>query len=372
MSSALVNTYPTYPFELVSGKGVHVYDQEGNQYLDLYGGHAVCGLGHNPAQVIEAIKEQASKLMFYSNLNAMKLRNKTAEKLIEFSNSGLSSVFFCNSGAEANENALKLAIKLTSRSKLLALKGGFHGRTTLASLVTDNDKWHKELHNWQGEVEFIEQNNLDEISKIDTSTAAVILEPIQSMAGAIKLNNDFLIALRKQTEKVGSMLIFDEIQTGMGRTGKAFVSGSSGVVPDMLTSAKALGSGFPVAAMLVSKEIATEIQIADLGSTFGGGPLAMAAVLATIETIEENNLISNAKHIGTFAKEIIEAEVHGQGCLLGIKLEKQAAKEINQTLREKKILCGLSQNPQVLRLLPALTIQEEHIKQFAQTLKEVS
>ena len=202
----------------------------------------------------------------------MESRERAAQAIIDFADCGLSKVFFCNSGAEANENALKLALKLTGRSKFVAFEGAFHGRTTIASCVTDNEKWQEDLHDWAGPVARLERNNFDQLDSIDSDVAAVILEPIQSMAGVAAFSEDYLEALRAKTKEVGALLIFDEVQTGVGRTGVPFVSGSCGVTPDMMTAAKALGSGVPVGALVMTEEVGGELKFGDLGSHFWRRP----------------------------------------------------------------------------------------------------
>lgn len=372
--SVLVDTYAQFPFKLVRGEGVFVYDESGKRYLDFYGGHAVSLLGHSPKEIVQAITKQAETLMFYSNVAAMEIRETAAKALVEFCPPQLHHVFFCNSGAEAIENALKLSIEQTGRSRIAALKGGFHGRTLLASAVTDNEKWHARLKAWMGPVLRLHPNVEENISVIDETIASVIVEPIQSIAGVVVLTQSYLQALRERCDQVGAMLIFDEIQTGMGRTGVPFVAGSCGVLPDMMTLAKGLASGFPIGALLMNERVSSKVQIGDLGSTFGGGPVAMAAMLRTVELIGEQSLVENAKKIGEVVKSScvlpgIE-EVRGEGCLLGLRFA-QDAKPIYQSLLKKNIITGTSGDSRVLRLLPPITIQEEQVAMLREALGEI-
>ncbi|MCI5065016.1 aminotransferase class III-fold pyridoxal phosphate-dependent enzyme [bacterium] len=396
-NSHLVDTYPQYPFEITSGKGPYVFDGEGNRYLDLYGGHAVCALGHCEPRIAARIAAQAEKLFFYSNLTKLRIRDEAAEALIRFADSSLHSVFFCNSGAEANENALKLAVQTTGRSKLVAFSGGWHGRTTMAAAVTDDPRWHAKTPGWTGEVLFLTPSNKEQLSRIDTSCAAVIIEPIQSIGGAREISDDFLAALRERTKDTGTLLIFDEVQTGVGRTAVPYVSGHGlnirrhiegvreQVAADMVTSAKSLANGFPVGALLMSDELARTICFGDLGSTFGGGPLAAAAVKETIDIIQEQHLMERVLQTEDRIRQIVAEvpflkEVRGRGCLLGIQvalsqsdlvkligeegfttqISNSSAKVLVQKLREQHILAGVSGVSDVMRLLPPYIITEEH------------
>ncbi|MCB0329947.1 MAG: aspartate aminotransferase family protein [Bdellovibrionales bacterium] len=377
----LVDTYPQYPFEITRGEGVYVFDDSGNRYLDMYGGHAVCSLGHCNSRIAEAISRQAEKLFFYSNLTKLSIRDEAAETLVRFADSHLSSLFFCNSGAEANENALKLAVQLTGRSRLVSLKGGWHGRTTMAAAVTDDPKWHAKTPGWTGDVLFLAPNDSQDLQKIDEQCAAVIVEPLQSIGGVYEITNDYLLQLRERTKKSGTLLIFDEVQTGVGRTGAPYVNGhgqagtNKEVCADMSTSAKSLANGFPIGALLLSPEIASEIQLGDLGSTFGGGPLAMAALQETLTIIQESNLQEHVRDIEMYLRESISqiplvTEVRGHGCLLGLKLSIEA-KQVVGKLRDFNILAGTSGVADVMRLLPPYIIEKEHIDELVTALTKI-
>ncbi|NBW39398.1 aminotransferase class III-fold pyridoxal phosphate-dependent enzyme [bacterium] len=380
----LVNTYPQYPFEITHGSGAYVTGSDGNTYLDLYGGHAVCALGHNHPRIQQAIACQSEKLFFYSNLTRLSIRNKAAEALLTFANNRMSSLFFCNSGAEANENALKLAVQLTGRSRIVAFKGGWHGRTTMAAAATDDPSWHAKTPGWTGNVLFLEPNNIAELEKIDQTCAAVIIEPIQSIGGVNTIENEFLIALRQQTSKTGTLLIFDEVQTGVGRTGVPYVNGhghrdssmlTHGIEADMSTTAKSLANGFPVGAVLFTAEIAQEIALGDLGSTFGGGPLASAAVLETISIISNEHLMERVQRFEDAIRSELSCcslvqEIRGHGCLLGLVLSAPAQRVVTG-LRDKRILAGTSGVSNVMRLLPSYQVEETHAKQLAEALADI-
>ena len=368
----LLSTYAPYPFEVVKANGCYIYDKSGNQYLDLYGGHCVALLGHNPKIISDALIEQSQQIFFYSMAANIPIREEAAKSLAQYTPKSLQKFFFCNSGAEANENALKLCIQKKQRKKLLAFKGGWHGRSLFCMSVTDDKAWHQSLLGWNGPVDFLELNNIESLDKITDEVAGVILEPIQSIGGINVANNDFLKALRAQCSKVGAWLIFDEIQTGIGRTGKPFVAESCGVTPDMMTMAKGLASGFPLAALAVSEEVEKSLKPGDLGSTYGAGPMAMAALKASFDHINKIQIHNHAEKIGEYAKKTLSklpmvSEVRGSGLLLGLLLDK-SAKEYQSKLLDKKILTGTSGHPNVLRLLPPLIIDESHIDQLAQNL----
>ncbi|HQH28111.1 MAG TPA: aminotransferase class III-fold pyridoxal phosphate-dependent enzyme, partial [Oligoflexia bacterium] len=346
----------------------------GNKYLDFYGGHCVCCLGHSPREVADAIAAQAKELLFYSNLAPMPVREKAADKLIQFAANGFTKVFFCNSGGEANENALKIAIKATGRQKIAAFKGAFHGRTLLALGATDNAKWHGQYAGWVGEVERFEPNTAESLAQIDGQTAAVILEPIQSIGGCTVFEPDYLRALKEACDKHGALLIYDEVQTGMGRTGSPFVSGHWAVLPHMATLAKGLAGGFPIGAVMMTREVADSISPGDIAATFGGGPLAMAAMGATVCCLKKYNLVGHAAEIEHYVRRKFTVsqvtEIRGKGCLLGLVLDREA-KPVQQALFKKGIITGLNSNPHLLHLLPPLTIQFEHVDLLHQALIEV-
>jgi acetylornithine/succinyldiaminopimelate/putrescine aminotransferase len=350
-----------------SAKGSWVYDKKGNKYLDLYGGHAVSLLGHSPEALVDAIEEQGKRLYFYSALGNIEIRDETAKKLISFTRSNLKKVFFCNSGAEANENALKLALQKKKRNKLIGFKGGWHGRTLLCMSVTDDPSWHSSMPKWFGPTDFCILNDESSLNKIDEDTAAVIIEPIQSMSGVNVASIDFLKALKNRCKDVGAWLILDEIQTGLSRTGVPFIS--SLINPDMATSAKGLASGYPLGALMMSDEI--EINPGDLGSTFGGGPMAMAALNKTLSILPglEKNALLIEEELRSGLNSPVLKEIRGKGCLLGLKLTKKA-KDVQSILIEKGFLTGTSGDPYVLRLLPPITISTDEVRLFIKVFNE--
>jgi acetylornithine/succinyldiaminopimelate/putrescine aminotransferase len=353
---------------------MHVWDAEGRRYIDFYGGHCVCCLGHSPTPVAEAIAEQARTLMFYSNLAPSPIREEAAKAIVDYASNGLTKVFFCNSGAEANENALKIAIKSTGRRKIAAFTGSFHGRTLLALGATDNRGWHQLFPGWVGEVVRLTPNRLDDLSRIDDSIGAVILEPIQSIGGCTVFESAYLSELRRVCSRHGVLLIFDEVQTGLGRTGYPFASGHWGVLPDMMTLAKGVAAGFAAGAVVMTEAIADAISAGDIAATFGGGPMACAAVKATVRALKAENLASHAAEMERYVRERFVlpeiTEVRGKGLLLGLVLDRPA-KPVQKALFGKGIITGLNSNPALLHLLPPLVVQKAHFDELHSALEEV-
>ena len=372
-------TYKKMPIVAESGSGVWLYAADGQKYLDLYGGHAVAGTGHSHPHVVAALREQADKLLFYSNLVYSAARARAAEKLAAIAPARLKKVFFCNSGTEANENAMRMARLATGREKVITFSGGFHGRTADAISATFLGKY-RELGrpNVPGHVA-AEFGDLASVRALaDDSIAAIMLEPIQSMAGVKMAAPQFYAGLRRLCDEHGIVLIYDEVQTGVGRTGEWFFAGNdagAGVVPDIITLAKALGSGIPVGACLVSEGIAAHIKENDLGTTFGGGMMAMAAVTATLEAIEQDDMLANVKIVEAHLRQSLASspaivEIDGKGFLLGLRFKEKAA-EIHRALLERQIITGTSSDPQVLRLLPPLCLAKPEVDLFVNTLSQV-
>jgi acetylornithine aminotransferase/acetylornithine/N-succinyldiaminopimelate aminotransferase len=371
-------TYKKMPIVAERGEGVWIYTTEGDRYLDLYGGHAVAGTGHCHPHVVQAIRAQAEQLLFYSNLVYSSARARAAEKLVSIAPASLAKAFFCNSGTEANENAMRMARMATGREQIVTFSGGFHGRTADAISATFLGKY-RELGkpNVPGhlQAEFGDIGSARMIA--DETVAAIMLEPIQSMAGVRMADQRFYRELRELCDERGIMLIYDEVQTGVGRTGDWFFAGSAagdGVVPDVITLAKALGSGIPVGACLVGEQIAARIKENDLGTTFGGGMVAMAAVNATLEAIEMDRMLENVKTIEAYLREQLRkvdrvVAVHGRGFLLGIEFAEKAA-PVHQMLLERKIITGTSSDPKVLRLLPPLCLQKAEVDLFVSALEQ--
>jgi len=356
----LLPTYAPYPFPLVSGRGEQVFDADGNAYLDFYGGHCVAGTGHCHPRVAGALAAQARQLMFYSAAARLQVRDEAARVLVGFAPEGLASVFFCNSGAEANESALKVAVQLTGRHRFVAFTGSFHGRTLLALSVSDAPELKKSLMPILPPVEFLPFGDEAALAAADFSAvAAVVVEPIQSMAGVSTTTSAWFMALQEKCRRAGALLIFDEVQTGMGRLGTPFAAQLYGVTPDMLTLAKSIASGLPMGALLMSPVVAGALKSGDLGSTFGGGPLACAALIATLEVLHEENLMANAsaqeQRIRAALAGSCISEVRGTGLLLGLKAGRHAA-ALKKYLQAQRILVGGSTDPEVLRLMPPLTV----------------
>ena len=372
-------TYKKMPVVAARGEGVWLYTSEGEKFLDLYGGHAVAGTGHCHPHVVKAIQKQAAQLLFYSNLVYSETRAMAAEKLISVAPAPLAKVFFCNSGTEANENAMRIARMNTGREKIITFSGGFHGRTADAISATFLGKY-RELGkpNVPGHLE-AKFGDIESVRALaDETVAGVMLEPIQSMAGVKTAPPEFFTELRALCDELGMLLIFDEVQTGIGRTGTWFFAGSElagHVVPDIVTLAKALGSGVPVGACLVTENAAAAIKENDLGTTFGGGMLAMAAVSATLEAIESDGMLDNVTKVEAYLREQLKnvksvVAVHGNGFLLGIEFTGKAA-EVHKALLERKIITGTSSNPQTLRLLPPLSMSAENVDMFINALREI-
>jgi acetylornithine/N-succinyldiaminopimelate aminotransferase len=371
-----VETYKKMPISVERGEGSWVWTSEGEKYLDLYGGHAVCATGHSHPQVVKAIREQAEKVLFYSNLVYSEIRARAAEKLVSVAPDGLTKAFFCNSGTEANENAMRMARMATGREQIVTFTGGFHGRTTDSISATFLGKYREiGKPNVPGHVA-AEFGNIESVAAVaDADTAAIMLEPIQSMAGVTETDPKFFQQLRELCDDRGIMLIFDEVQTGIGRTGSWFFAGSEhadGVVPDIISLAKSLGSGVPVGACLVNDTVSANIKINDLGTTFGGGMIAMAAVVATLEAIEQDGMIANANVIEHHLRDSLAGRasirsIKGKGCLLGIEFDGPCV-PIHQRLLENKIITGTSSDPNVLRLLPPLCVSVEEVNMLVEVL----
>jgi len=371
-------TYKKMPIVADRGEGVWIYASNGERCLDLYGGHAVAATGHCHPHVVRAIKQQADKLLFYSNLVYSETRARAAEKLVSIAPEVLTKAFFCNSGTEANENAMRMARMTTGRNNIITFSGGFHGRTADAISATFLGKY-RELGkpNVPGHLQ-AEFGDIDSARALaDDSVAAIMLEPIQSMAGVRMAEPSFYRALRELCDERGIILIYDEVQTGIGRTGEWFFAGSEagdGVVPDIVTLAKALGSGIPVGACLVTDRIAEHIKENDLGTTFGGGMIAMAAVTATLEAIEEDEMLENVRTVEAYLRERLReveqvVNVRGRGFLLGLEFA-DAAKPIHEALLDRRIITGTSSDAQVLRLLPPLCLGREEVDLFIKELSE--
>jgi acetylornithine/N-succinyldiaminopimelate aminotransferase len=372
----LAPVFAQFSIEVVDAQGVYLHTPGGRRILDLYGGHAVAALGYGHPRWVEALSEQAKSLCFQSNAVPLDVRRRAATRLTGFAGLGLETVFFVNSGAEANENALKLACKMTGGTEVIAVEGSFHGRTAAAGAVTwgADKKWYG-FPQKPFDVRFIKPTDVNKLSTlISDNTAAVIVEPVQGIAGAVDMPKDFLEGLRFRCSENGSILIFDEVQCGLGRTGFPFAANMYGVTPDILTTAKALGAGFPVSAMMVADHVASYLKTDTLGTTFGGGPMACAVVEAVIDIIESENLLENVRQR---SKEIRDTCMvgpvvgsQGAGLLLGLRTSRPA-KDIQAELLRLGILTGTSADPNVLRILAPFVLESEHVAQLRDALKQL-
>ncbi|MEO9870002.1 aspartate aminotransferase family protein [Ekhidna sp.] len=362
----LFDVYPRYDIEPIKGEGCYVWDTTGTKYLDLYCGHAVVSVGHSHPHYVSKVAEQLSKLGFYSNSVRISMQEELADKLGELSGYSSYNLFLCNSGAEATENAMKLASFHTGRKKIIAFDKGFHGRTSLALEATDNPKILAKV-NQNGNVKRLPLNDLKSVEKeLDETVAGVIVEGIQGIAGVYEPTSEFLNGLKKLCESNGSLLIVDEVQSGYGRSGKFFAHQHYGVTPDIITTGKGMGNGFPIGGVLISPEIKAWFGM--LGTTFGGNHLACAAGLATLEVLEKENLIDNAKQTGEYLisslNEIEEVvEVRGKGLMIGVELEIPSKEVRRQLLFEHHIFTGSSDNPNTVRLLPPLCLSNNQVDQ---------
>ena len=375
-NGVLLPAYSQFPVRPVRGRGSWLIDENGDEWLDAYGGHAVAATGHCHPEVVRAVSEQAAELLFYSTAVAHPLREALAEKLVERCPAPLSKVFFCNSGAEANENALHIARRHTGRQTVVSLQGGWHGRTAATLACTDGVRYEAAARRsgipLSRKVPFNDIKALE--AAVNKEAAAVIIEPVQGFAGARACAPEFLSAARRVCTDQGAALIFDEVQCGVGRCGAFSAAESFGVTPDALTFAKGLAAGLPIGALVASEELTSTLSPGDLGSTFGGGPLPCAAALANIAVIEKEQLIENAVHIGLYlTQEVLKLgvpRVSGRGLLLGLQLDRPAV-EVQRALFTHRILTGTSTDPAVLRLLPPLSFSRHEAELLLSGLKDV-
>jgi acetylornithine/N-succinyldiaminopimelate aminotransferase len=357
---ALLPVYAQFPVRPVRGRGSWLIDEDGAEWLDAYGGHAVAATGHCHPDVVRAVSAQASELLFYSTAVPHPLRDALAAKLVALCPEPLARVFLCNSGAEANENALHLARRYTGRQTIVSVQGGWHGRTAATLACTDGLRYEEAAR--RSGIPLSRKVPFDDIAAlkaaVDDSVAAVIVEPVQGFAGARDCSPEFLAAARRFSSEVGAVLIFDEVQCGVGRCGAFSAAEAYGVTPDALTFAKGLAAGLPIGAVIATQELTSTLSPGDLGSTFGGGPLPCAAALANIAVIEKSHLIENAVEIGQYltagALKLGVPRVSGRGLLLGLHLDVPAL-EAQRRLFAHRILTGTSTDPAVLRLLPPLS-----------------
>ncbi len=357
------------------GDGVYLHCG-GRRILDLYGGHAVAALGYGHPALLAALNRQASALLFQSNAVPLPVRARAADALVEFAPAGLQRVFFVNSGAEANENALRLACRLTGRRRIAAIEHGFHGRSAAAAAVTwgARDRWYG-FPQAPFDVDFIPRDDVAAVTRLVTQeTAAVILELVQGVAGAVALQGDFVQAIARACERHGALLIVDEVQSGMGRCGAPFATDLYALSPDILTTAKSLAAGFPCAAVLMTEAVASSVGKGELGTTFGGGPLACALVETVIRVIRRDGLIDNVNRLHARLSQALPlgpvTGLQGRGFLTGLRLARPAS-EVQRELLARDILTGSSGDPAVLRLLPPLVLAEEHLEQLLAVLADL-
>jgi predicted acetylornithine/succinylornithine family transaminase len=379
----LANTYARYPVLLVKGKGTRVWDLEGEEYLDFVSGLAVCNLGHCHPKVVRAIQDQAEKLIHVSNFYYIEPQIHLASLLCK--HSFADKVFFCNSGAEANEGAMKLARKYAKektggdRYEIITMERSFHGRTLATLTATAQEKFHKGYEPLMPGFKYVPFNDIRAVKNaIDPKTCAVMLEPIQGEGGVNCPSEGYLKALREICDEKELLLIFDEVQVGMGRTGKLFAYEHDGIEPDLLTLAKSLAGGVPIGALLIKKGIADSFRPGDHASTFGGNPLATAAGVAAFTTLLEEGMLENCQKMGDYFLSQLEAirekfpfvkEVRGKGLILGIELKIDGSSIVKEMLRRKILINCTMGN--VLRFLPPLVVTREEIDRVVQALEEV-
>ena len=369
----LFDVYPLYDVTPVSANGIELIDDKGEKYLDFYGGHAVISIGHAHPHYVNRIKEQLDKIGFYSNSIQNPLQTQLASKLGKLSDCKDYNLFLCNSGAEANENALKMASFHTGKSKVIAFKNAFHGRTSAAVAATDNKKINAPI-NQQQKVDFFDFEDftgLEEALKTD-DYCAVILEAIQGVGGLDEPTTEFYQFIAKKCKEYNTLLIADEVQSGFGRSGKFFGFQHHGIYPDIVTIAKGMGNGFPVGGVLIHESIKASYGL--LGTTFGGNHLACVATLAVLEVIEKERLIENvnslAKYFITKSDEISQIKkIKGRGLMLGLEFDFEVTGLRKNLIYKQHIFTGGSGNKKLLRFLPALNITKEHITIFFNALK---
>ncbi|GBF21359.1 MULTISPECIES: aspartate aminotransferase family protein [Arenibacter] len=369
----LFDVYPLYNVTPVSAKGIVVTDEKGQEYLDFYGGHAVISIGHSHPHYVQRLKEQLDKIGFYSNAVQNPVQEALANKLGKLSGCEDYNLFLCNSGAEANENALKLASFQTGKSRVIAFKHGFHGRTSAAVAATDNEKINAPI-NKQQKVTILPFEDLaafkNEISKGDV--CCVIIETIQGVGGLDQPSQEFYQNIASLSKENGALLIADEVQCGYGRSGKFFAFQHYGIKPDIVTVAKGMGNGFPIGGVLIHESIKASYGM--LGTTFGGNHLACAAGLAVLEVIEKENLIENAAHLFEYFKEKAAAipqvkRVKGMGLMLGLEFDFEVAELRKKLIHNQHMFTGGASDKHVLRVLPALNITKENLDHFFDALK---
>lgn len=379
--AAELSVYARLPFEPVRASGCELWDATGRRYLDLYGGHAVAATGHCHPRVVTAVREQAGRLIFYSNAVPLAVRQRLVELLGELTPPELDRCFLVSSGAEANEVAVQLARRITGRRRVVTVAGGFHGRS-LATLALSGIPHYRHLATASGGAELV---NLTTVCPwddpqalaacVDDQTAAVLLEPVQGLAGARDASPDFLHSARAACNERGALLLFDEVQCGCGRCGAFTAAQVYGVTPDILTLAKGIAGGLPMGAVLMPARLGDKVELGDLGTTFGGGPLPCAAAVANLEVIRDERLAERARDLERYLRSALGSAaavegISGRGLLLGIRLDRPA-RAVQADLVERGTVVGTAVDPNVLRLLPPLVVTEAQIGELVSQLVEV-
>ena len=369
----LFDVYPLFQIEPVKAEGAYVYDKQGKEYLDFYGGHAVISIGHSHPHYVQKLTKQLSQIGFYSNSVLNSLQTELASKLGALSGYDEHQLFLCNSGAEAVENALKMASFKNGKNKFIAFKKAFHGRTSGALQVTDNTKIQAQF-NKNTSIVHLAFGDLNAVeNKLNTGEiSGIIIEGIQGVAGIIVPDPNFLIGIRALCDKYDVVLILDEVQSGYGRTGDFFAHQHAGIKADLITIAKGMGNGFPIGGVLIGPEF--EASYGLLGTTFGGNHLACAAGIAVLDVIEQEDLIENSKKLGKYLKEHISQipgieKVTGRGLMLGVFVKENGKELRNNLLHRHQIFTGGASNPNILRLLPPLNISTKECDQIITALK---
>ncbi len=372
----LFDVYPLIDVTPAKAEGSYFWDENGTEYLDLYGGHAVISIGHSHPTYVKYITEQLNNIGFYSNYVKIPIQNQVAEQLTKLSGYDDYTLFLCNSGAEANENAIKLASFHTGKKKIIYFSGAFHGRTAAAVACTDNPKIVAPVNQSENFIKlpFNDLEALENEFKTNPDIAGVIVEGIQGVGGVQIPNTEFLQKIQQLCDENNAVFIADEIQSGFGRSGKFFAHQHANVTPDIISMAKGMGNGFPVAGILISPKFKASYGL--LGTTFGGNFLACAATKAVLEVIEEENLLQNAQEVGDYLVSLLQnqkniKEIRYQGLMIGIDLAFPCNEVRTRLVKEYKMLTGNASTPNTLRVLPALNVKKEDVKKFADALIQI-
>ena len=372
----LFDVYPLIDVTPAKAEGSYFWDENGTEYLDLYGGHAVISIGHSHPTYVKYITEQLNNIGFYSNYVKIPIQNQVAEQLTKLSGYDDYTLFLCNSGAEANENAIKLASFHTGKKKIIYFSGAFHGRTAAAVACTDNPKIVAPVNQSENFVKlpFNDLEALENEFKTNSDIAGVIVEGIQGVGGVQIPTTEFLQKIQELCDEDNAVFIADEIQSGFGRSGKFFAHQHAGVTPDIISMAKGMGNGFPVAGILISPKFKASYGL--LGTTFGGNFLACAATKAVLEVIEKENLLHNAQEVGDYLVSLLQnqkniKEIRYQGLMIGIDLAFPCNEVRTRLVKEYKMLTGNASTPNTLRVLPALNVKKEDVKKFADALIQI-